>query len=99
MFTKLDLRSSYNLVRIAAEDVWKTAFWTRYGSYETLVMPFGLSNAPAAFQRFMNDVFSDLLNVFVVVYLDDILIYSTDPSEHQAHVTEVLQQLWKYQLF
>lgn len=99
IFTKLDLRSGYNLVRIAPDDVPKTTFRTRYGSYETLVMPFGLTNAPAAFQRFMNDIFSDLLDVYVVCYLDDILIYSSNPKDHQNHVKEVLRRLRKHKLF
>jgi len=64
-----------------------------YGAFEWSVMPFGLTNAPAAFQRFMNDVFSDLLDVCVVVYLDDILIYSDDITQHQSHVKEVLKRL------
>ena len=90
IYTKIDLRHAYNLVRIVPRDEWKTAFRTRYGSFEWLVMPFGLSNAPAAFQRFVNKVFADLLNVCVVVYLDDILIYSDNPEDHRKHVHEVL---------
>src|SRR5271168_188458 len=78
---------------------WKTAFRTRYGSFEWLVMPFGLSNVPAAFQRFMNDIFSDLLDVHVTVYLDYILIYSDDPAEHTKHVREVLRRLRKHGLY
>jgi len=78
IYTKIDLRHAYHLVRIAKGDEWKTAFHTRYGAFEWSVMPFGLTNAPAAFQRFMNDVFSNLLDVCVVVYLDNILIYSDD---------------------
>ena len=74
IYTTLDLRHAYHLVRIVEGDEWKTAFRTRYGSFEWLVMPFGLTNAPAAFQRFMNDIFSDLLDVSVTIYLDDKLI-------------------------
>ena len=99
VYTALDLRHAYHLVRIAEGDEWKTAFHTRYGSFEWLVMPFGLTNAPASFQRFMNDIFSDLLDVTVTVYLDDILIYSDDPKEHSAHVREVLRRLRKHGLF
>ena len=99
IYTKIDLRHAYNLVRIAPGDEWKTAFRTRYGSFEWLVMPFGLSNAPAAFQRFVNEVFADLLDVCVVVYLDDILIYSDNPDEHRAHVREVLRRLRKHHLY
>jgi len=99
IYTKIDLRHVYHLVRIAEGDEWKTAFRTRYGAFEWLVMPFGLTNAPAAFQRFMNDVFSDLLDVCVVVYLDDILIYSDDITQHQSHVKEVLKRLRKAGLY
>ena len=99
IYTKINLRHAYNLVRIAPGDEWKTAFRTRYGSFEWLVMPFGLSNAPAAFQRFVNEVFADLLDVCVVVYLDDILIYSDNPDEHRAHVREVLRRLRKHHLY
>ena len=99
VFTKIDLRGAYNLVRIAQGDEWKTAFRTRYGSYEFQVMHYGLTNAPASFQRFMNDCFKDLLDVCVVVYLDDILIYSEDPTEHATHVREVLRRLRANSLF
>ena len=99
IYTKIDLRHAYNLVRIAPGDEWKTAFRTRYGSFEWLVMPFGLSNAPAAFQRFVNEVFADLLDVCVVVYLDDILIYSDNPEDHRKHVREVLRRLRQHKLF
>ena len=98
-FTKLDLRVGYSNVRISEGDEWKTAFRSRYGSFEYLVMPFGLTNAPSAFQRFMNDIFADMLDVCVVVYLDDILIFSDDPSDHPRHVREVLKRLRKHDLF
>jgi len=87
------------LVRIAEGDKWKTAFHTRYGAFEWSVMPFGLTNAPAAFQCFMNDMFSNLLDVCIVVYLDDILIYSDDITQHQSHVKEVLKRLQKAGLY
>ena len=99
VYTKLDLRHAYHLVRIAAGDEWKTSFRTRYGSYEWLVMPFGLTNAPAAFQRFVNSIFADLLDVCVVVYLDDILVYSEDEASHEEHVREVLRRLRQHGLF
>jgi Reverse transcriptase (RNA-dependent DNA polymerase)/Retroviral aspartyl protease len=99
IYTTLDLRHAYHLVRIADGDEWKTAFRTRYGSFEWRVMPFGLSNAPAAFQRFMNDIFKDLLDVTVIVYLDDILIFSDDPKEHRKHVREVLRRLRLHGLY
>src|SRR6202030_3164005 len=88
IYTKIDIRHAYHLVRIAEGDEWKTALRTRYGSYEWLVMPFGLSNGPAAFQRFMNDIFADMLDVCVVVYLDDILIYSDNMDIHKTNVRE-----------
>ena len=91
-FSKIDLKSGYNLVRIADGDEWKTAFRTRYGSYEFLVMHFGLTNAPATFQNFMNDTFYDLLDRFVAAYLDDLIIYTESDSleDHIAQVREVL---------
>jgi len=76
VFTKLDLKSAYNLVRIKEDDEYKTAFRTRYGHFEYFVMPFGLKNASATFQHFINDVLSDYLDDFVISYIDDILIYS-----------------------
>jgi len=99
VFTKIDLRGAYNLVRIAPGDKWKTAFWTRYGSFDFLVMHFGLTNAPATFQHLMNTIFTDCLDTFIVIYLDDILIFSKNPEEHWEHVREVLTHLRKNQLF
>ena len=77
-------------MRIAEGEEWKTAFHTRYGSFEWCVMPFRLTNTPSAFQCFMNDIFSDLLDVHIIVYLDDILIFSNNPADHKKHVHEVL---------
>uniref|UniRef100_A0A8C5N9Y2 Gypsy retrotransposon integrase-like protein 1 n=1 Tax=Gouania willdenowi TaxID=441366 RepID=A0A8C5N9Y2_GOUWI len=99
IFTKLDLRNAYHLVRIREGDEWKTAFNTPLGHFEDLVMPFGLTNAPAVFQALVNDVLRDMLNRFVFVYLDDILIFSKTPSEHQQHVRMVLQRLLENKLF
>ncbi|CUA78024.1 Transposon Tf2-7 polyprotein [Rhizoctonia solani] len=99
IFTKLDLHWGYNNVRVKEGDEWKTAFRTKYGLFETRVMPFGLTNAPAAFQHFMNDILCDLLDITVIIYLDDILIFSKDPEEHTAHVKEVLRCLQENQLF
>ena len=99
IYTKIDLCSAYNLVRIAKGDEWKTAFRTCYGLFEMMVMPFGLCNALATFQRFMQDIFGDLLDVYVVIYLDDILIYSDDPAKHKDHVKEVLRCLRKHGLY
>ncbi|QRW23084.1 Retrotransposable element Tf2 protein [Rhizoctonia solani] len=99
LFTKLDLQWGYNNVRIKEGDEWKTAFRTKYGLFEYLVMPFGLTNAPATFQHFMNNLFRDLIDVTVVIYLDDILIFLENPEDHPAHVREVLSRLMKNQLF
>jgi Reverse transcriptase (RNA-dependent DNA polymerase) len=85
------LKHAYHLIRIAAGDEWKTAFRTCYGSFEWLVMPFGLTNAPGGFQRFLNGIFSDLLDVYVIIYLDDILIFSGNKDKHFRHVSEVLK--------
>ncbi|CUA75312.1 Transposon Tf2-7 polyprotein [Rhizoctonia solani] len=86
-------------VRVKEGDEWKTAFCTKYGLFKTKVMLFGLTNTPAAFQHFMNDILRDLLNITVIVYLDDILIFSKNPEEHTAHVKEVLRRLQENQLF
>ena len=99
IFTKLDLRSAYHLVRIREGDEWKTAFKTARGHYEYLVMPFGLTNAPAVFQALINDVLRDMLDVFVVVYLDDILIFSQSLEDHVQHVRRVLERLLHNRLF
>ncbi|KAK3561756.1 hypothetical protein QTP86_013324 [Hemibagrus guttatus] len=98
-FTKLDLRSAYNLVRIYEGDEWKTAFHTTHGHYEYLVMPFGLTNAPAVFQSRINKVFQDILGKWVIAYIDDILVYSTSLEEHVHHVREVLSRLQRHHLF
>lgn len=99
VFSKLDLRSAYNLIRIRHGDEWKTAFVTPSGHYEYLVMPFGLSNAPAVFQGYMNEVFREYLNRFVIVYIDDILIYSSSIAEHHRHVIQVLEKLREHKLY
>jgi hypothetical protein len=99
IFTKLDLKGAYNLLRIAKGHEWKTAFRTRYGSFEYLVMPFGLCNAPATFQRLMNHIFHDLLDISVIVYLDDILIFSNQEADHEDHVKEVLRRLRENRLY
>ncbi|QRV83345.1 Retrotransposable element Tf2 protein [Ceratobasidium sp. AG-Ba] len=93
IYSKLDLRWGFNNIRIKEGDEWKTAFRTAYGIYEYLVMPFGLKNAPAVLQRMMNDIFRHLLGVTVVVYMDDILIFSEKEEDHAEHVKEVLKIL------
>lgn len=99
IFTKLYLRSAYNLIRIREGDEWKTAFITPSSHYEYLVMPYGLVNAPSVFQDFMNEVLRDFLNKFVIVYIDDILIFSPNETVHRHHVFKVLQRLRDHSLF
>ena len=92
-YTTMDIRSAYNLVRIAEGEEWKTTFRTRYGLFESLVMPFGLTNAPATFQKFINDTLRPFLDIFCTAYIDDIHIYSSCLKEHKAHVRKVLEAL------
>ncbi|KAK3513472.1 hypothetical protein QTP70_015467, partial [Hemibagrus guttatus] len=99
IFTKLDLCSAYNLIRIHEGDEWKTAFITPTGHYEYLVMPYGLANAPSVFQDFIHEVLREFLHRCVLVYIDDILIYSRSLAEHRQHVAEVLGRLREFQLF
>src|ERR1700720_406619 len=99
IYTKIDLQHAYHLVHIAKGDEWKTAFWTCYGSFEWKVMPFGLTNAPAAFQHFMNDIFADMVDGCVIIYLDDILVYSDNIDQHRTHIREVLRWLHKHGLY
>ncbi|VDC04626.1 unnamed protein product [Peniophora sp. CBMAI 1063] len=99
VFTTLDMRWGYYNVRVREGDEWKTSFRTRYGQFEFLVMQFGLCNAPAVFQRLVNSIFHDLVDVTVVLYLDDIIIFSEDPSKHEEHVREVLRRLREADLY
>ena len=98
IFTKLDLKDGFHLIRIRKGDEWKTAFRIRYGLYEYKVMPFGLVNAAATFQTMMNEILREFLDDGVVVYIDDILIYSKDPENHTTLVQKVLQRLRDFQM-
>ena len=97
-FTKMDLKNGFNLICIREGDEWKTAFRTRYGLYEFQVMPFGLTNAPSMFQDMMNHIFSDMLDLGLIVYMDNILIYATTRDEHDRIVRETLKQLQQHGL-
>ncbi|XXG69581.1 hypothetical protein AAC387_Pa06g2405 [Persea americana] len=98
-FSKIDLQSGYHQIRVRDQDVQKTAFRTRYGHYEFLVMPFGLTNAPAIFMTLMNRVFASYLDQFVVIFIDDILVYSRSEREHSHHLRTALQILRENQLY
>jgi hypothetical protein len=93
VFSKIDLRSGYHHLRIRPSDIPKTAFITKYGLYEFMVMSFGFTNAPPYFMYMMNSVFMDYLDKFVVVFIDDILVYSQNELEHEEHLRKVLQRL------
>ena len=99
VFTKIDVKNAYYCIRIREGDEWKTAFRTRYGLYEYLVMPFGLTNAPASFQSYIHGVLREYLDIFVIVFLDNILIYSMEESQHEQHVRTVLKALLTAGLF
>eukprot|EP00253_Pinus_taeda_P032703 PITA_32703 len=98
-FTKLDLRGGYHQVRSTEQDVWKTTFKTKQGLFEWMLMPFRLCNAPTTFMRAMNDIFQPFIDDFVLVYLDDILVFSKSWVEHVCHVKKVLDVLKKEKFF
>lgn len=99
VFSKIDLQSGYNQIRVREQDIEKTAFSTRYGHYEYKVMSFGLTNAPALFMETMNSMLHKYLDDFVVVFIDDILIYSKTEGEHEQHLRLVLETLRENQFF
>lgn len=99
VYSKLDLTNAYHRIPIHPDDVWKTAFRTRYGHFEYKVMPFGLTNAPATFQAWMNKALAGYLDEFAIAYLDDILIYSNNWEEHRKHLEKVLKRLRQYGLY
>jgi hypothetical protein len=99
VFSKIDLRSGYPQLKIRESDISKTAFHTRYGLYEYTVMSFGLTNAPAYFMYLMNKVFMEYLDKFVIVFIDDILIFSKTMEEHEEHLRLLLEKLRSNQLY
>ncbi|XP_019056644.1 PREDICTED: uncharacterized protein LOC109116164 [Tarenaya hassleriana] len=98
-FSKIDLRSWYYQIRVKAGDIQKTAFRTRYEHFEFMVIPFGLTNAPAVFMQLMHRVFMDYLDEFVIMFIDDLLIYSPDQQTHEEHLRKILWRLRDNQLY
>jgi hypothetical protein len=99
VFSKIDLRSGYHQLKIRPEDIPKTAFTCKYGLYEYTVMSFGLTNSPAFFMYLMNKVFMDYLDTLVVIFIDDILVYSKSEAEHEKHMKLMLQRLREHKLY
>ena len=98
-FSKVDLCDAYHQIRIKEGDEWKTTFHMKFGSFEYLIMAFGLSNAPATFQSYINRALVGLVDICCVVYLDDILIFSDSEGDHEKHIRLVMEHLREYQLF
>lgn len=96
---KLDLLSAYNLIQICEGDEWKTAFVTSTAHYEYLVMPYGLVNTPSVFQRYINEMFREYLSCFVLVYINDMLVYFRNEAEHCQHISKILQHLQEHKLY
>ena len=99
IFSKIDLRSNYHQARIWDEDILKTSFHMRYGHYDFVVIPFGLTNAPTKFMCMMNNIFSKYLDKFVLVFIDDILVYSNNKEEHEEHLGIVIWVLREHHLY
>jgi hypothetical protein len=99
IYTKLDLKDTYYRIRIKSEDKWKTAFRTRYNLFKYIIISFGLTNAPATFQIYINEVFKGLLNIICVAYMDNICIYSSKFEEHADHVRQILDRFRKFRLY
>ena len=98
-FSKLDMKTGFHQIRVRHEDIEKTAFNTKYGQFEYPVMPIGLCNAPATFQTLMNQIFYDCIDVFMVVYMDDLLIFSKDEKSHLEHLEIVLSRFREHELY
>jgi len=99
VFSRLDLKTGFHQIRMKAEDIEKTAFNTKYGQFEYLVMPMGACNSPATFQSLMNDIFHDCIDEFLVVYIDDLLVFSKDEESHYRHLETVLKKLKEHELY
>jgi len=99
VFSKIDLKSGYHQIRVKEEDIPKTGFRTRYGHYKYRVIPFGVTNTPAIFMNYMNHIFHSFLDKFVVVFIEDILIYSKSKEQHEGHLRQVLQVLTEKELY